>query len=158
MRTRLDLELSRDLQPDKVHGETGRPKYNINEDTLEELISLDLPVPCIAKMLGVSRSTLFRRMKEFQLSARNFSNITDEQLDNVVQAIKTEMPTAGYRMVRGRLRSMNINVQWRRVAATMHRVDSLGILSRLSGLGCIIRRTYSVRGPLSLWHVDTNHK
>ena len=106
----------------------------------------------------VSERTLFRRMKEFQLSARNFSNITDEQLDNVVQAIKTEMPTAGYRIVRGRLRSMNINVQWRRVAATMHRVDSLGILSRLSGLGCIIRRTYSMRGPLSLWHVDTNHK
>ena len=97
-------------------------------------------------------------MKEFQLSARNYSDISDEQLDDVVQAIKTEMPTAGYRMVRGRLRSMNINVQWRRVAATMHRVDSLGILSRLSGLGCIIRRTYSVRGPLSLWHVDTNHK
>ena len=143
------MEQSRDLQPDKVHGETGRPKYNINEDTLEELISLDLPVPCIAKMLGVSRSTLFRRMKEFQLSARNYSDISDEQLDDVVQAIKTEMPTAGYRMVRGRLRS---------AAATMHRVDSLGILSRLSGLGCIIRRTYSVRGPLSLWHVDTNHK
>ena len=143
------MEQSRDLQPDKVHGETGRPKYNINEDTLEELISLDLPVPCIAKMLGVSRSTLFRRMKEFQLSARNYSDISDEQLDDVVQAIKTEMPSAGYRMVRGRLRS---------AAATMHRVDSLGILSRLSGLGCIIRRTYSVRGPLSLWHVDTNHK
>lgn len=53
---------------------------------------------------------------------------------------------------------MGIHVQWRRVTASMHRVDSLGILSRLTGLGCIVRRTYSVRGPLSLWHVDTNHK
>ncbi|KAL6481025.1 hypothetical protein MHYP_G00091050 [Metynnis hypsauchen] len=34
----------------------------------------------------------------------------------------------------------------------------VGVLSRLAGLGCILRRTYSVRGPLSLWHVDTNHK
>ncbi|CAL8378800.1 unnamed protein product [Boreogadus saida] len=68
------------------------------------------------------------------------------------------MPTTGYRMVKGRLRSLGIHIQWRRVAASLHRVDSLGILSRLSGLGCIMRRTYSVRAPLSLWHVDTNHK
>ncbi|KAJ4922571.1 hypothetical protein JOQ06_016575 [Pogonophryne albipinna] len=27
-----------------------------------------------------------------------------------------------------------------------------------SRLNCIVRRTYSVRGPLSLWYVDTNHK
>ncbi|KTG43905.1 hypothetical protein cypCar_00048876 [Cyprinus carpio] len=96
---------------------------------------------------------------EFCLSARqNYSNVTDQELDNAVQRIKKEMPTAGYRMVKGRLKSMGIHVQWRRVTASMHRVDSLGILSRLTGLGCIVRRTYSVRGPLSLWHVDTNHK
>ena len=82
----------------------------------------------------------------------------DEELDNVVRNIKNEMPTTGYRMVKGRLRSMGIHIQWRRVAASLHRVDSMGILSRLSGLGCILQRTYSVRAPLSLWHVDTNHK
>lgn len=38
-------------------------------------------------------------------------------------------------MVKGRLKSMGIHVQWRRVPASMHRVDSLGILSRLTGLG-----------------------
>ncbi|XP_065109335.2 uncharacterized protein [Paramisgurnus dabryanus] len=68
------------------------------------------------------------------------------------------MPSAGYRMVKGRLQSMGIHVQWRRVAASMHEVDSIGVLSRMYGLGCVVRRTYSVRGPLSLWHVDTNHK
>ncbi|KAL2102046.1 hypothetical protein ACEWY4_003807 [Coilia grayii] len=109
-------------------------------------------------MLSVSRSTVFRRMKEFGLSARRYHEIDDGELDNVVQSIKIEMPTSGYRMVKGRLRSLGIHVPWRRVAASLHRVDSVGILSRLSGLGCILRRTYSVRGPLSLWHVDTNHK
>ncbi|KAK1895766.1 PiggyBac transposable element-derived protein 4, partial [Dissostichus eleginoides] len=44
------------------------------------------------------------------------------------------------------------------MAASMHRVDSIGILSRLASLGCVVRRTYSVRGPLSLVHMDTNHK
>ncbi|XP_033971442.1 uncharacterized protein LOC117470706 isoform X2 [Trematomus bernacchii] len=68
------------------------------------------------------------------------------------------MPTAGYRIVKGRLLSIGLRVQWTRMAASMHRVDSIGILSRLASLGCVVRRTYSVRGPLSLVHVDTNHK
>ncbi|KAL6455280.1 hypothetical protein MHYP_G00362750 [Metynnis hypsauchen] len=109
-------------------------------------------------MLGVSTSTVFRRMQEFGFSARRFSLMMDEELDSVVQNIKNEMPAAGYRTVKGRLRSLGIHVQWRRVAASMHRVDSMGFVSRLAGLGCILRRTYSVRGPLSLWHVDTNHR
>lgn len=141
-----------------VPGAMGRPMLDVDRDSIEELLELDLPVPCISKMLGVSRRTLFRRLKEFDLSARRYSVIDDDELDNVVRQIKDEMPTAGYRMVKGRLRSNGIIVQWRRVAASLHRVDSVGILSRLAGLGCIIRRTYSVRGPLSLWHVDTNHK
>lgn len=87
-----------------------------------------------------------------------YSCMTDEELDNVVRAIKDDMPAAGYRMVRGRLLSLGLRVQWKRIAASMHRVDSIGILSRLASLGCVVRRTYSVRGPLSLVHIDTNHK
>ncbi|MED6282248.1 hypothetical protein CHARACLAT_030056 [Characodon lateralis] len=98
-------------------------------------------------------------MVEFGLSvSQNYSNLTDEELDDAVQRIHDEIPKAGYRMVKGSLRSMGVNVQWRRLTASMHRVDALGILSRLTGLGCIVWRTYTVRGPLSLWHVDTNHK
>uniref|UniRef100_A0A8D0AUZ4 Integrase core domain-containing protein n=1 Tax=Sander lucioperca TaxID=283035 RepID=A0A8D0AUZ4_SANLU len=126
------------ITPNTVPGAMGRPMLDVDRDSIEELLELDLPVPCISKMLGVSRRTLFRRLKEFELSARRYSVIDDDDLDNVVQQIKDEMPTAGYRMVKGRLRSIGINVQWRRVAASLHRVDSVGILSRL--------------------HVDTNHK
>lgn len=158
IRDHLESQHTGSVQPDTVAGEVGRPRFDIDRECLEEILELNLPVPCIAKMLGVSRRTVFRRLNEFGLSARRYHEIDDEGLDNVVQTIKNEMPTAGYRMVKGRLRSMGIHVQWRRVAASLHRVDSLGILSRLSGLGCILRRTYSVKGPLSLWHVDTNHK
>ncbi|XP_041845240.1 uncharacterized protein LOC121642553 [Melanotaenia boesemani] len=142
-----------------VAGETGRPRYDIDREKLTELLETNLPVACIAKLLGVSSSTINRRMREFGVSARqSYCTITDEELDNAVMQIKDEMPNSGYRMVKGRLRSLGIHLQWRRVTASMHRVDSLGILSRLTGLGCIVRRTYSVRAPLSLWHVDTNHK
>ncbi|KAG9278067.1 hypothetical protein AMEX_G5862 [Astyanax mexicanus] len=139
-------------------GQMGSPKLDIERETLEEFLETDLPVPCIAKMMGVSIRTVFRRMQQFGLSARRYSSMSDEELDRVVQDVKNEMPMAGYRMVKGRLRSLGVHVQWRRVAASLHRVDSLGIISRLAGLGCVVRRTYSVRGPLSLWHVDTNHK
>ena len=49
-------------------------------------------------------------------------------------------------------------MQWERVKASMHRVDTAGILDRLTGMGCVVRRVYSVRGPRHLQHIDTNHK
>ncbi|KAF3854259.1 hypothetical protein F7725_022314, partial [Dissostichus mawsoni] len=93
-------------------------------------------------------------MREYRLYSRQrYTDATDQELDQAVQRIQIEMPTAGYRMVKGRLLSMGMHVQWRRVTASLHRVDP-----GLAGFNCIVRRTYSVRGPLSLWHVDTNHK
>ncbi|KAF3837671.1 hypothetical protein F7725_009439 [Dissostichus mawsoni] len=94
------------------------------------MLGTNLSVPCIAKLLGVSSSTIFRRMT---------CPLLDTEWD-------------------GRLLSIGLRVQWTRMAASMHRVDSIGILSRLASLCCVVRRTYSVRGPLSLVHVDTNHK
>ncbi|RVE66924.1 hypothetical protein OJAV_G00112930 [Oryzias javanicus] len=152
-------EVARCSAVNTVPGEMGRPRYDIEEERLIELLVLNLSVPCISKLLGVSTRTIERRMADFGLSVRQrYSQISEEQLDQAIQQIKTELPTAGYRMVKGRLLSMGINVQWQKLTASMHRVDGLGILSRITGLGCIVRRTYSVRGPLSLWHVDTNHK
>lgn len=145
--------------PDFTVGLRGRPRFAIEREELAEMLQTNLPVHYIAKMMGVSTRTLFRRMKEFGLSiSALYSSITDEELDNCVRAIKDDMPASGYRMVRGRLLSLGIRVQWHRIAASMHRVDSIGILSRLARLGCVVRRTYSVRGPLSLVHIDTNHK
>ncbi|KAJ4936277.1 hypothetical protein JOQ06_000876 [Pogonophryne albipinna] len=68
------------------------------------------------------------------------------------------MPHAGYRLVKGTLQSRGFRVQWERVRASMHRVDTEGILFRMNQLGCVVRRTYSVPGPKSLMHIDTNHK
>ncbi|XP_034064494.1 uncharacterized protein LOC117541447 [Gymnodraco acuticeps] len=68
------------------------------------------------------------------------------------------MPHAGYRLVKGTLQSRGFRVQWERVRDSMHRVDIVGILFRMNQLGCVVRRTYSVPGPKSLMHIDTNHK
>ena len=98
-------------------------------------------------------------MAEYGLSVRGFySTMTDAELDNMVRAIKTQMPNAGYRSVKGQLMAMGSRVQWERITDSMHRLDAAGILSRLARLGCTVRRSYSVRGPLALVHIDTNHK
>lgn len=64
----------------------------------------------------------------------------------------------GTRMVKGQLMSLGHRVQWSRVWESMHRVDGIGVVQRMMRLGCVVRRTYSVPAPLSLLHVDTNHK
>ncbi|XP_073729852.1 uncharacterized protein [Misgurnus anguillicaudatus] len=137
----------------------GCPKIVIEEETLKDLLDIHLPVSCIARCLGVSKRTVHRRMKEYDLSVKGtYSAITDPELDNVISTIKSQMPNAGYRMVQGHLVSMGLRVQWWRMMASMHRVDAMGIFSRITQLGCVVRRSYSVRGPLSLVHIDTNHK
>ncbi len=72
--------------------------------------------------------------------------------------IPLRMPHAGYRLVKGELLARGHRIQWRKVKASMQRVDGAGILARMVQLGFIARRTYSVPAPLSLVHVDTNHK
>lgn len=137
----------------------GHPKIVMEREKLKNLLDTHLPVSCIAKCLCVSRKTVYRRMQEFGLSVRgSYSTMTDQELDNIISVIKSQMPNAGYRMVQGHLVSMGLRVQWWRMMASMHRVDAAGIFSRITELGCVVRRSYSVRGPLSLVHIDTNHK
>ena len=121
-----------------THGVTGRPRFDLSP---------------------VSTRTIYRRMSESAFSVRAlYSTCSDTELDNLVTDIKKDMPHAGYRLVKGTLQSRGFRVQWERVRASMHRVDTGGILFRMNQLGCIVRRTYSVPGPKSLMHIDTNHK
>ncbi|KAL0969694.1 hypothetical protein UPYG_G00230990 [Umbra pygmaea] len=141
------------------NGSVGRPRFNINRDVLESLLSMNLPMTTLADIHGISRSTLYRRMKVHDLSVRNcYSDMPDNVLDQKVRAIKARMPDAGYRLVKGSLLAMGYRVTWRRVKLSLQRVDGAGIISRMIQLTCIARRTYSVPAPLSLVHIDTNHK
>ncbi|XP_057187724.1 uncharacterized protein zgc:174680 [Triplophysa rosa] len=140
-------------------GNLGRPRLDISRDDIEELLSTALPVEHLAQICGVSRRTMNRRLKEHSLSVRGcYSSISDDELDHVVRAIKLRMPHSGYRLVKGELVARGHRIQWHRVKASMQRVDGAGILARMVQLGFVARRTYSVPAPLSLVHVDTNHK
>nr|XP_054600126.1 uncharacterized protein LOC129164370 [Nothobranchius furzeri]XP_054600127.1 uncharacterized protein LOC129164370 [Nothobranchius furzeri] len=140
-------------------GNLGRPRLEIQSDDLKHLLSTALPLEHLAQLYGVSRRTLNRRMKEHGLSVRGcYSKISDDELDVLVRSIKSRMPHAGFRLMKGELLARGHRVQWHRVQAVMHRVDGAGILARMIQLGFVARRSYCVPAPLSLVHIDTNHK
>uniref|UniRef100_A0A1A8S4R2 Integrase core domain-containing protein n=1 Tax=Nothobranchius rachovii TaxID=451742 RepID=A0A1A8S4R2_9TELE len=140
-------------------GSHGRPRLAVSREALEHLVEMGLPTSVITKLLGVSRVTLFRRMSENNIFvSATYSKCSDEELDSFISVIKSNMPDAGYRVVRGALLAQGHRVQWDRLYASMHRVDSAGVLAQMTCLGCVVRKTYTVLCPKYMVHIDTNHK
>lgn len=140
-------------------GPAGRQRMVISPEYLSKLLELNLSVPCIAKLLGMSRRTVYRRIAESDLSVKAlYSTMTDEELDQCVREIKSRQPHSGYRMIKALLQARGLRVQYNRVRASMQHVDTTGVITRMVHVGCIARRTYSVPGPQALMHIDTNHK
>ena len=138
-----------------VHcGRVGRPAFLIPQ---EQLQCLRFSVPQIAQLLGVSVRTVRRRMSVAGLSIRStYSQLSDDQLDDLVGSIQQQFPHCGNRQMFGHLTSRGVRVQYHRVRESQRRIDPGG--SVLRQLRCMKRRKYSVKGPQHLWHVDGNHK
>ena len=81
----------------------GRPKVEINIDDVEFLRSLKFSWERITDIIGVSRSTLMRRIHDEGVVIETFSNISDEQLDHLVSRVKLQHPYDGERLMIGHL-------------------------------------------------------
>ena len=105
----------------------------------------------IARILRVSDRTLRRRRHEFgmRVVGREFSNISDTEIDNLVRQVQEVTPSAGLRMVQGSLRERGLVVQRMRVLQSLRRVDP--VTTTLRNARRIIRRSYNVPCPNSLW-------
>ena len=137
----------------------GRPRYNISEEQLEFLLHKRFSTTEIALLLGVGKRTVERRLEEFGLSVRaTYADISNEVLDAEVSSILRNFPNTGYKRMTGFLLSRNIRIQQQRIREAMRRVDPEGTLLRALESSIIQRRTYQVRSPLALWHIDGNHK
>ena len=142
-----------------VTGKRGRPKLNITREQLQFLLERAFSVPDIARIIGVSVSTIERRLHEFHVAARSFYfDIDDETLDRTIRDISRSFPSAGYRKMTGFLLSRGIKVQQERIRGSMCRVDPVGVLIRSLELSTVNRTRYQVYAPLALWHIDGNHK
>ena len=85
-----------------------------------------------------------------------YSVIDDQHLDELVAAASSLHPQWGIRMVKGYLQSKGVRVQWKRIRQSLLRTDPIGLMERWTRT--IKRRQYNVKYPLSLWHIDGNHK
>ena len=140
----------------------GRKRYEITKEQLEHLRSLYFSWEAIAGILQVSVSTLHRRREEFGLRDSSFSDISDDELDEIYRSITGDSstglltPNIGRRRFIGALRSRGLNVQRWRIAECLRRVDPVG--TALRWRMAIHRRKYYVPTPNSLWHIDSGHK
>jgi len=134
----------------------GRPKVDVDLDDVEFLRSLKLTWTMVADVLGVSKSTIFRRMTEEGRVVSTYSSIDDGSLDSIVQSVKVDHPNDGEVMMAGHLARIGLRVTRARLRASIHRVDPRGVVDR--GRRAISRRVYSVPHANYVWHIDSHHK
>jgi hypothetical protein len=137
--------------------EPGRPRISVDIEDIEFLSQLRFSYTEIARILQISRSTLYRRLENEGISRfSKYSDITDSDLDRELIEIKLDHPNDGERLLIGHLAARGIIVPRVRIRASIHRVDPEN--TRLRRSVTIRRRTYHVEGPNAVWHVDGNHK
>jgi hypothetical protein len=143
---------------ESVHsGRRGRPSFNISCEQLNYFLNYQFSVKDIACALGVSQSTIVRRMRDNGLQIRQNTNImSDEELDGKITQVLREFPNAGYRRVMSQLVVNGLKPSQIQVRESMRRVNPQGVALRW--LRLTPRRQYRVSGPLALWHIDGNHK
>ena len=135
----------------------GRPRLDVSNTQLEYLLHLGFSCPQIASLLGVSLSTIRRRMTDCNLSVLSvYSQINNHELDQLVADIKHAFPNCGYRLMHGHLLNQGYRITQMWIRESLHRVDPDGSVLRWAST--IQRRKYKVSSPLSLWHIDGNHK
>ena len=130
---------------------------SVDIEDIEFLGQLRFSYTEIAKILEISRSTLYRRLEEEGISRYSkYSDITDNDLDTEITEIKLDHPNDGERLLIGHLAARGIIVPRAKVRASIHRVDPESTQLRRSIT--IRRRIYHVEGPNAVWHVDGHHK
>ena len=70
--------------PTKLSSNCGAPKIFIPKSVLESWLDEDFTISEIARLLCVSESTVYRRMREYDLSKLAFTDISDQELDDKV--------------------------------------------------------------------------
>ena len=106
----------------------------------------------IGRILGVSERTLRRRRHEFGLPVgvgEDFSDVSNDDLEEYVREILEVTPSAGQRLVEGGFRQKGLRIQRYRIQESIRRVDP--VVSTLRAAQQIIRRVYSVPCPNALW-------
>lgn len=160
-------------------GGRGRPRIELDYDFLSFGLELRGPTG-LASVAGVASRTIRRRALEYGLvqpappvytedandetgeivrtytssTSGPVSDITDEQLDELMHHTLELFPLFGRRMIEGHLRALGYRIQTSRVRESFHRVHGPPVSYSTQPTG---RQPYRVAGPNSLAHHDGQH-
>lgn len=141
--------------PSQAISSGGRRRYIITAEQIEVLRSTGMQWTAIAKCLGISAKTFYRRRIEYGI-ADPYSDITDEELEWNIRDILRLTPFSGETYIRGALRARGIYIQRWKIRNALQRIDPINRAIRRRY--AIQRRLYNVTKPNQLWHIDSNHK
>ena len=114
-----------------LNGLPGHPKITIDVEQIQSLRTIGFTWVDISKMLGISRSFLYRRCAEMGLDdTRRHTEITDDELDDTIIRLKEVLPHVGERVIIGHLHQSSIYIPRGRVRQSIHRVDPLNTALR----------------------------
>ena len=128
-----------------ISGLAGRPSIALNVEHIEFLRTSGYTWEEVASVLGVSRSTVWRRLQDSNLHIDKYTDISDSQLDNVVSQVQQQHPNVGQVMLQAFLKQRGVIVQRYRVRESVFRTDPLR--RSLRWHQALTRRTYSVKEP-----------
>lgn len=109
----------------------------------------------ISGALMISRTTLWRRLRELGIHTSSYTQISDADLDSAMSTLVRRFPNNGTTMMWGHLRSLNIVVTRSRVQESLLRVSESSVQMRQRIT--VQRRVYNVPAPNCLWHIDGLH-
>ena len=98
----------------------GAPEYLISKSVLQGYLEDGFNIKDIASLLSVSESTVYRRMGRYSLSQLQFTEITENELDEVVEEITMEYPSCGDGLLKQILADRGIKVQRMRLRDSTH--------------------------------------
>lgn len=174
-----------DQEPETVttkvvhNGQAGRPTIDIPFTKLQALSKGRITMEEVAAYFGCSARTVRRRMVQYGLAeagppvyedqeidgtiqrvyrrgeSTRLSNISDHELDQLVSRIHAQFPSFGRRMIDGYLLQLDHRIPRSRLLASYAR--AVGPALQQFSNRRLVRRTYNVAGPNSLWHHDGQH-
>lgn len=124
-------------------GLPGRPRYDLNIPRALCLHALGASWSRVATAMGVARRTIYYHLERLGISSTEpqYTDITDDELDEKVAQISLSHPFDGAGIIRGHLKAQNINLPMNRVQESLKRVDPLGVLTRCVSCSSLILST-----------------
>ena len=144
-------------------GKCGQPQKNVDPKVLHEAFQTGrwIPTSVLASILGISWATLYAQKDEMGINS-GYSDISDDDLDSLIQEYHQEHPTVGCSYIIGHLHAVHsLCLQQDHVVASLYHIDQLGqglqAIEQLVGekKQCMC---YHVPWPNALWHINGHHK